>query len=68
MVDQISLKQIEKELQEQFFVMLSTRKTLEVCLEEPNLTIYNLYEGNRMTLISEYFAAGFSTAEFKFYI
>lgn len=48
--------------------MLSTRKNLEVCLEEPNLTIYSLYEGNRMTLISEYFAADSSTSEFKFFI
>lgn len=48
--------------------MLATRQTLEVCLQEPNLTIYSLFDGNKMTLISEYFAAGLNTAEFKFFI
>ena len=69
MVDTQDLKQIEQELKTAFFKQIEQRATLVKAIEEPNLIVYNLFEGDNMTLIGEVpLARGMMPEEFKYFI
>jgi len=69
MVESQDLKQIEQELKTTFFKQIDQRTTLLKAIEEPNLTVYNLFVGDNMTLIGEVpLARGLLPEEFKYFI